>query len=194
MNEIQADTPLTENSTVRIRANVLRPLVEQSRAEQTQQPNEPVHHEPERSEFDNRARKVWHSRLGAWLREHLSMATQSCFDRALDRTGKEAYRRVIEARDRKLREAHEAGERALQAAVADARESHVTATQHCNTSHAFILQRLIGDAQRLGRVVNKKFREGRLKHTESTLVDEEYFMTDEWLSYLEFEVRGGESS
>ncbi len=180
--DIAAESVITESSTVRMRRDVLNELVEK-----TQSLKAPVFpHESQRSQLDNRTRQVWHSRLGAWLREHLALASQSLADRALDRKGKAAFRRTLEARQRSLREARSAGERALEAVIADARESHATAAQHCNTSHAFVLQRLTGDAQRLGRIVNKKLRTGRLNHTEATLVDEEYFMTDAWLAHLEF--------
>lgn len=178
-----AETVLTESSTVRMRRDVLMSLVEK-----TQPIPKPVlSHEPERSEFDNRTRKVWHSRLGAWLRNHLSVAQKPLLDRALDRKGKAAFERALRSRSEALRRTREDGERALQVAAANARESYATAAFHRDTSHAFILQRLTGDAKRLGRVVNQKLRQGRLNHTEATLVDEEYFMTDDWLSYLEFE-------
>lgn len=175
---------VTDTSTVRMRQDVLTDLVGKTQPI----PRPAISNEPERSEFDNRTRKVWHSRLGAWLRDHLSVAQKPLIDRALDRTGKAAYERTIGERSEALRRTREAGERALQDAAASARESYATATLHRDTSHAFVLQRLTRDAKRLGRVVNQKLREGRLNHTESTLVDEEYFMTDDWLAYLEFEV------
>ncbi len=178
-----AETVLTESSTVRMRRDVLMSLVEK-----TQPIPKPVFsHEPERSEFDNRTRKVWHSRLGAWLRNHLSVAQKPLLDRALDRAGKAAFERALRSGSEALRRTREDGERALENVAANARESHATATLHRNTSHAFILQRLTSDSKRLGRVVNQKLRQGHLTHTEATLVDEEYFMTDDWLSYLEFE-------
>ena len=173
---------ITESSTIRMRRDVMQELLEKTQP----LPKPVISDEPQRSQLDNRARKVWHSRLGAWLRDHLPMASQSLVDRAFDRKGKDAFRRSLEAHDRALRETRASGERLIEAVTADTRESYVATAQHCNTSHAFILQRLVGDAERLGRIVNKKLREGRLNHTEASLVDEEYFMTEEWLSYLEF--------
>lgn len=180
------ETVLTESSTVRMRRDVLNSLVEKTQPI----PKPAISYEPKRSQLDNRTREVWHSRLGAWLRNHLSVAQKPLLDRAVDRKGKAAFERAVRSGNEALRRTREDGERALALVAADARESYATATLHRDTSHAFILQRLTSDAQRLGRVVNKKLRQGGLNHTEATLVDEEYFMTDDWLSYLEFEVGG----
>src|SRR5262245_4805380 len=184
MQEItDAHEAIPESSTVRIRADVLNPLVEQ-----TQRIPTPVvtSHEPQRSEFDNRTRKVWHSRLGAWLRQCIFMAPQSCVDRALDRKGKAAFLATLAANERELREAREVGERMVAAASTDARESYVATAQHCNTSHAFVLQRLTRDAKRLGKVVGEKLRNGTLKHDESTLVDESSFDDRDFLNFMGF--------
>lgn len=174
-----ADTVLTDNSTVRMRRETVRALAAQTLS----MPRPDLSNE--RLDADNGTRKVWHSRAWTWLRQYLPLASQSCVDRALNRKGKEAYRGVIAARERELRAAIEAGERELQTVVAAARESHATATFDRNTSHAFVFQRLIGDAQRLGTLVNEKLRTGRLKHTESTLVDESWFV-DDFIEYLKF--------
>lgn len=184
MNEItSAHEAIPESSTVRIRADVLKPLVEQTQRIPTPAVTT---HEPQRSEFDNRTRQVWHSRLGAWLREHLPMASQSCLDRALDRKGKAAFLGTLEANERELRKAREVGERMVAAASNGARESYAATAQHCNTSHAFVLQRLTRDAQRLGKVVGQKLRDGTLKHNEESLIDESWFDDNQFLNFMGF--------
>src|SRR5262245_46790578 len=168
-----ADQPLTESSTVRIRADVLTPLLEQTGAHERPKP-------------DHRTRQVWHSRLSAWLRLHFTVAKKPSIDRAFTRKGKLSFESCIAAHEREYREAYEARARVFEVTTAHAGESYVAATQHCNTSHAFILQRLISDAQGLGKVVNRKLREGRLNHTEATLVDDEYFVPDDFMRWIEF--------
>lgn len=172
---------IPESSTVRIRAHLLKPLVEQ-----TQRIPPVTSNEPQRSEFDNRASQVWYSRLGAWLREHLSLASQSCVDRALDRKGKAAFLRTLEANERELRAARENGERMVALASNGARESYVATAQHRNTSHAFVFQRLTRDAKRLGKVVGEKLRDGSLKHNEETLIDETWFDDNQFLNFMGF--------
>lgn len=183
MHEItNIEDPIPESSTVRIRADVLKPLVEQ-----TQRIPQPViPHEPQRSEFDNRTRQVWHSRLGAWLREHLPMASQSCLDRALDRKGKATFFGAVEDSQRRLREAREVGERMVALASNRARESYAATAQHRDTSHAFVLQRLTCDAKRLGKVVGQKLRDGTLNHNEESLIDETWFDDNQFLNFMGF--------
>lgn len=174
--------PIPDISTVRIRADVLKSLLEQTQ----RIPKPVINHEPERSEFGNRAHQVWHTRLGAWLRQLIFMAPQSCFDRALDRKGKAALLRTLEANERKLRAARENGERMVAAASIRARESYVATAQHCNTSHALVFQRLARDAKRLGKVVGQKLRNGTLKHDEESLIDETWFDDDQFLNFMGF--------
>ena len=179
MQTIEAgDTVLTETSTVRMRADVLQSLAQQSKIGNPH---------AERPEPDNGTRQVWRTRVGAWLRQRFTLAEKPCIDRALNRKGKRAFSNCLEDHQRKLSRAREAGERSLKAALADARESHAATAQHCDTSHAFVLQRLVSDAQGLGQIVNRKLREGRLSHTESTLVDDEYFVPDDFMKWIEFQ-------
>lgn len=183
MHEItNPDDPIPESSTVRIRAAALKPLLEQ-----TQRIPQPViAHEPERHELDNRTRQVWHSRLGTWLRSVIFMAPESLVDRALDSAGKRAFYRTLADNQRELRAAREVGEGMVAAAAAGARESYATTAQHCNASHAFVLQRLTCDAKRLGKVVGEKLRSGTLKHNEETLVDESSFDDRDFLNFMGF--------
>lgn len=155
--------------------------------EQTQRIPQPVSvHESERPEPDNRTDQVWHTRLGSWLRSLIFMAPQSLIDRALDRKGKAAFLGTLAANERELRAAREVGERMVTAASNGARESYVATTQHRNTSHAFILQRLTRDAKRLGKVVGEKLRNGTLNHSEETLIDETWFDDDQFLNFMGF--------
>ncbi len=175
--------PVPESTTVRIRADVLESLLEQTQPIPT--PAVTVH-EPPRSEPDHRTNQVWHSRLGTWLRRLIFMAPQSCLDRALDRAGKRAFLSVVEANERELRAAREVGERMVAAASNGARESYASTAQHRNASHAFVFQRLTRDAKRLGKIVGKKLRDGSLKHNEQTLVDESSFDDRDFLNFMGF--------
>lgn len=175
MQTIEAsDQALTESSTVRIRADVLKPLLAEQKAAY------------ERSQSDNRTRQVWYSRLGAWLGLPGFMEEKSSLVRALNRKRRVSFQSCRSASERKLREACETRARIFEAATAHARESYAAATQHRDTSHAFVLQRLIGDAQGLGQVVNRKLREGRLTHSEATLIDDDYFVPDDFMRWIEF--------